>query len=110
MDTNAGTLKSAACWLSGFAAPPPAGKPHDPYWNISPYPDLLNQVVSARAAATRALYAATSDERSSSIDLTSTSLPKVLRLSTIVLVPAGRVSVPTTVRFHPAGAVKVLDD
>src|SRR5882757_2319777 len=36
MDTNAGTLKSAACWLSGFAGPPPAGKPHDPYWNINP--------------------------------------------------------------------------
>jgi hypothetical protein len=34
----------------------------------------------------------------------------VSRLSTIVLVPAGRVRVPALTRFHPAGAVKVLDD
>jgi hypothetical protein len=71
--------------FSGLAAPPPAGKPQEPYWNIRPYPALLNHVVVARAAVTRALYAATSDDRSSSSDLTSTSPLRVVRLSTILL-------------------------
>jgi hypothetical protein len=63
-------LKSADCWLSDLAGPTLFGKPQEPYWNISPYPASLSQVVSARAALTRELYAETSETRSSSIDLT----------------------------------------